>query len=52
MGSISMDKPGAPKSSILKAWMPYVMIGLLLVLTRVRSLPIYEWVKSADFTHS
>ena len=27
------------KISIFKAWTPYVMIGLLLVLTRVRSLP-------------
>jgi len=52
VGSISMEKPGAAKSSILKAWMPYVMIGLLLVLTRVRTLPIYEWVKSADIPYS
>lgn len=48
VGSISMEKPGAAKSSILKAWIPYVLIGLLLVITRVRTLPIYEWVKSAD----
>lgn len=51
MGSISMEKPDAAKSSILKAWTPYVLIGLLLVLTRVRSLPIYEWVKSADIPY-
>jgi lactate permease len=52
MGSISMEKPDAAKSSILKAWIPYVLIGLLLVLTRVRSLPIYEWVKSADIPYT
>jgi len=52
MGTISMEKPGAAKSSILKAWIPYVLIGLLLVLTRVRTLPIYEWVKSADIPYS
>lgn len=52
MGSISMEKPDAAKSSILKAWTPYVLIGLLLVLTRVRSLPIYEWVKSADIPYT
>jgi len=52
MGSISMEKPDAAKSSILKAWMPYVLIGLLLVLTRVRSLPIYAWVKSADIPYT
>jgi lactate permease len=48
MGSISMKKPGATNSTILKAWVPYLFIGLLLVLTRVRSLPFYAWVKSAD----
>jgi lactate permease len=52
MGSISMEKPGAPKISILKAWVPYILIGLLLVLTRVRSLPVYEWVKSADIPYN
>jgi lactate permease len=52
MGSISMEKPGAAKSSILKAWIPYVLIGLLLVLSRVRSLPIYEWIKSADIPYT
>ena len=52
MGSISMEKPGAAKSSILKAWIPYVLIGLLLVLSRVRTLPIYEWIKSADIPYS
>ena len=52
MGSISMDKPGAAKSSILKAWTPYVLIGLLLVLSRVRSLPIYDWIKAADIPYT
>ena len=52
VGTISMDKPDAAKSSIMKAWIPYVLIGLLLVLTRVRSLPIYEWVKSADIHYT
>ncbi len=52
VGSISMEKPGAAKSTILKAWMPYVFIGLLLVLTRVRSLPFYAWVKSADIPYT
>jgi lactate permease len=28
------------------AWMPYILIALLLVLTRVRSLPFGDWVKS------
>lgn len=52
VGSISMEKPGAAKSTIVKAWMPYVMIGLLLVLTRIRTLPFHAWVKSADIPYT
>jgi lactate permease len=51
-GSITMEHTGARKSSVLKAWVPYVLIGILLVLTRVRTLPVYEWVKSADIPFS
>jgi len=51
-GSITMEQSGNARVSIFKAWMPYVMIGLLLVLTRVRTLPIYNWVKSADIPYS
>jgi len=29
-----------------------VMIGLLLVLTRVRTLPFFDWVKSADIPYA
>ena len=47
-GSITMEHMGTQKSSVMKAWIPYLLIGLLLVLTRVRTLPVYEWVKSAD----
>ncbi len=53
VGSINMDskfKPG--RMSILKAWLPYVFIGLLLVLTRVRSLPFGNWVKSASVNYT
>jgi lactate permease len=52
MGSISLEKPDAARSSILKAWIPYVLIGLLLVLTRVRTLPVYGWIKAADIPFS
>jgi lactate permease len=53
MGSISMSSgAGAGKVSILKAWTPYVLIGLLLVLTRVRSLPFGDWVKGASINYS
>jgi len=47
-GTITMEHTGTRKSSVLKAWIPYILIGLLLVLTRVRNLPVYDWVKSAD----
>ena len=47
MGSISMSSNEAnSKISILAAWMPYVLIALLLVLTRLRSLPFGDWIKS------
>ena len=53
MGSISMEgDTGNGKISILKAWSPYVLIGLLLVLTRIRGLPFGGWVKSAAMNYS
>jgi len=42
----------APKGgymSSVKAWMPYVLIGLTLVLTRVSFLPIATMLKKAKF---
>ena len=53
MGSISMDTDsGNGKISIFRAWSPYVLIGILLVLTRVRSLPFGGWVKSAALNYT
>ena len=53
VGSISMEsQSNTGKISILKAWIPYVIIGLLLVVTRVRSLPFSNWVKSMSFDYS
>ena len=44
-GAIKMDAPsGPPPFSLRKAWIPYVLIGLLLILTRLRALPIGEWL--------
>ncbi|MBS0013150.1 MAG: L-lactate permease [Desulfobacterales bacterium] len=34
-----------PQMSQVRAWMPYVLIGLILVLTRVQFLPLVDWVK-------
>ena len=32
--------------SMVRAWAPYILIGLLLVLTRLKALPLMEWAKS------
>ena len=37
---------------IVKAWMPYVLVGLLLVLTRLQSLPIGGWLRSVRIQFS
>jgi len=53
MGSIRMDNTSRNrKISIFRAWSPYVLIGLLLVLTRVRSLPFGDWVRSAAINYT
>ena len=36
--------------SQLRAWLPYVIIGLLLVLTRMTQLPFKAWVSSVELT--
>ena len=46
-GSIeSDDKMSQKKMPLLKAWLPYIAIGLLLVVTRVDFLQVNEWLKS------
>jgi lactate permease len=40
------------KMSLLYAWTPYVLIGLLLVITRVKFLPVGDWVKALSFGYS
>ncbi|MGN1402347.1 MAG: L-lactate permease [Bacillus sp. (in: firmicutes)] len=32
--------------SMMRAWAPYVLIGLILVLTRLKALPLLEWTQS------
>lgn len=31
---------------LLRAWLPYLIVALLLVVTRVQALPVVDWVKS------
>jgi lactate permease len=49
-GSISMevDSPKI-KISSFKAWIPYLLIGILLVLSRVSFLPFSSWLKSIKY---
>lgn len=32
--------------SMFKAWLPYVLVGLFLVLTRLKTLPLMGWLQS------
>ena len=32
--------------SMVRAWAPYILIGLLLVLTRLKALPFVDWAQS------
>nr|WP_320011318.1 L-lactate permease [uncultured Desulfobulbus sp.] len=36
--------------SQFRAWLPYVLIGAILVLTRVKDLPLNAWLKSISFS--
>ncbi len=38
------DNDGNRVMSLMKAWSPYLLVVLLLVLTRLRALPLAEWV--------
>jgi len=43
------DVPEGKGVSALAAWAPYAMLGGLLVLTRLPSLPIGRWLRMLDF---
>jgi lactate permease len=50
MGSITVGNPLEKRiMSLWKAWIPYMLIGLLLVLTRLKSLPFEKWTKYVSF---
>ncbi|MDR2914852.1 MAG: L-lactate permease [Tannerella sp.] len=50
MGSIAIKEDiNVAKTGLFKAWIPYVLIGLLLVLTRVQFLPFKSWVTSIKY---
>ncbi|UOQ86762.1 L-lactate permease [Gracilibacillus salinarum] len=41
------DKEKTASMSLVKAWVPYVLLGLLLVLSRLNALPFKQWLISA-----
>jgi lactate permease len=45
-GEIAYNEKGElkPQMSQLKAWMPYILIGIILVVTRVDVLPLKAWM--------
>lgn len=45
--TIAPPAPGASRMPGWKAWMPYLLVGLFLVMTRVEALPLKEWLTSA-----
>jgi lactate permease len=52
-GSITMgSRHDLGKVSIMRAWIPYVLIGVLLVLTRIGSLPFGQWIQSSSINYS
>ncbi len=48
MGNITIAPAteGQKQMPLAKAWLPYVLIGILLVVTRIRTLPINSWLMS------
>ena len=45
MGGIEVDSKIKPAGfSLKKAWTPYILIGLLLVISRFHFLPVREWM--------
>ncbi len=53
MGSISPSNGDNGKNiSFFEAWVPYILIGLLLVLSRLPSLPFNGWLSSMSIRFS
>lgn len=51
MGAIRVEADTKPTGiSLPKAWLPYALIGLLLIATRVRFLPFQQWLTSVSLS--
>lgn len=52
-GSISMNQSVKTNHmSIFRAWIPYILIGFLLLITRVSFLPFGGWIKSVSINYT
>lgn len=52
MGSISAESDSgapAPRITLARAWAPYVLLALMLVLTRLDALPLKSWLLGLRF---
>ena len=51
---IDLDSHAADREALplWKAWLPYLLVAALLVLTRVRELPFGDWLKSVRLSWS
>lgn len=51
-GNVKIEDPKEIQTDMpmWKAWAPYLLVAVLLVATRLKSLPLLEWVKSWNVT--
>ncbi len=51
-GTVRVGGSGGARTDLgaLRSWLPYLLVGLLLVLTRLRELPFLGWVNSWTIT--
>ena len=53
LGSLKVSVTGQalkPKMSLVKAWSPYLMLAIILVLTRLAQLPLKGWLTGIKIT--
>jgi lactate permease len=52
-GSLREQNPeAAPTMSVVRAWLPYILLGLFLVLTRLKFLPLRDGLRSLELSWS
>lgn len=49
---MDFDNKGQKKLSYARAWAPYLLVAGLLVLTRIRQLPVGSWLQSVEIQWS